>query len=56
MRRNEVQGIAVPAVDTAKLASQMRMAFSSMAVEHRLKIAGRAADNLEHLRRRRLLL
>ena len=34
----------------------MRTAFSSMAREHRLKIAGRTADNLEHLRGGRLLL
>ena len=37
------------------LASQMRTAFSSMVVKHRLKIAGRAADDLKHLRRGRLL-
>ena len=30
MRRDEVQGIAVPAVDISELASQMRTAFSSM--------------------------
>ena len=38
------------------LASQMRTAFSSMARKDRLKIAGRAADNLQHLGCSRLLL
>ena len=38
------------------LASQMRTAFSNMACKHWLKIAGRTADDLKHLRGRCLLL
>ena len=37
-------------------ASQMRVAFSSIALEHRLKLAGRRADDPQHLRGRGLLL
>ena len=56
MRRNEVQSLAVPAIDIPNLASQMRTAFSSMVSNTGCKIAGRAADDLQHLGSRRLLL
>ena len=39
-----------------KFASQMRVAFSSIAVEHRLQLARRAGDDLEHVGGRGLLL
>ena len=54
MRRNEVQYLAVPAIDSSKLASQMRTAFSST-VRNRLNVAGGATDDLKDLRRGCLL-
>ena len=56
MRRNEVQGIAVPAIDIAKLGIADADGILQHGCEHRLKIARRTADDLQHLRRRRLLL
>ena len=38
------------------LASQIRIAFCQHGLEHRLQLAGRAADDLQHLRGRGLLL
>ena len=56
MRRNEVQGVAVPTIDISKLGVADADGVLQHGCKHRLKIAGRAADDLEHLRRRRLLL
>ena len=56
MRRNEVEGVAVPTVDVSERGIAERTAFASMAWKHRLKITRRATDNLKHLRCRRLLL
>ena len=51
-----MQAIAVPAVDASKLGVADADCILQHGLKHRRKIAGRAADNLEHLRRRRLLL
>ena len=56
MRRHEVQGIAIPAMDISKLGVADADGILQYGCKHRLKIAGRAADNLEHLRRGSLLL
>ena len=56
MCRNEVQGIAVPAIDISEVGVADANGFLQHGRKHRLKIAGRAADDLEHLRRGRLLL
>ena len=56
MRRNEMQGVTIPAVDISKLGVTDADSILQHGCKHRLKIAGRAADDLEHLRRRRLLL
>ena len=55
MRSNEMQNLAIQAVDIPKLASQKRTAFSSIASNTGCKIARRATDDLEHLRGRGLL-
>ena len=56
MRSNEVQGLAAPAVDI----SELGVADADRVLQHRskhwLKITRGAADDLKHLRRRRLLL
>ena len=44
------------AIQRAELASQRRAALSSDGVEHRLQFAGRAADDLQDLAGRGLLL
>ena len=46
VRRNEVPGLAVPAVDVSKLGVTDAGSLFQHGREHRLKIAGRAADNL----------
>ena len=56
MRRNEVQGLAVPAIDISKFGVADANGILQHGCKHRLKIAGRAADDLKHLRRGRLLL
>ena len=56
MRRNEVQGVAIPAVDISKRGVADADGILQHGCKHRFKIAGRAADDLKHLRRRRLLL
>ena len=56
VRRDEVQGVAVPAVDISKLGVADADRILQHGCKHRLKIAGRAADNLEHLRGGGLLL
>ena len=56
MRRHEVQGVAIPAMDISKLGVANADGILQHSRKHRLKIAGRAADNLEHLRRGGLLL
>ena len=56
VRRNEMQGVALPAIDISKLGVADPYGFLKHGVKHRLKIARRAADNLEHLRSRGLLL
>ena len=56
MRRNKVQSLAVPAIDIAELGVADADGILQHCFKHRLKFAGRAADNLQHLRGRRLLL
>ena len=56
MRRHEAKSVAVPAVDAAKLGVADPYSFLQHDRKHRIDIAGRAADDLEHLRCRRLLL
>ena len=56
MRRNEMHGAAIPAMDISKLGIADADGIFEHSGKHRLKIAWRAADNLEHLRRGRLLL
>ena len=56
MRRHEVQSVAVPAIDISKFGVADAYGVLQHGFKHRLKIAGRAADDLEHLRGRRLLL
>ncbi len=43
-------------ISVPNLASQIRVAFASMALKHRLQFAGRRADDSQHLAGRRLLL
>ena len=56
MGRDEVQGVAVPAKDTSELGVADTNGFLQHGRKHRLKIAGRAADDLKYLRSGRLLL
>ena len=56
MRRHEAKGVAVPAVDIAKLGVADADRILQHRSKHRLKVAGRAADRLEHLGRGCLLL
>ena len=56
MRRNVVQNFTVPALDISKLGVADADCVLQHSCKHRLKIAGRAADNLKHLRRSSLLL
>ena len=56
MRRNEVQGFPIPEMDISKLGIADANRIRQHCVKHRLEIAGRAADDPEHLRRRGLLL
>ena len=53
VRRYEVQGVAIPAKDIAKLGVADACGILQHSCKHRLKIAGRAADDLKHLRRSR---
>ena len=56
MRRHEAKGVAVPAVDAAKLGVADPYSFLQHDRKHRIDIAGRAANDLQHLRRGGLLL
>ena len=56
MRRNEVQCLAVPAIDGSKLRVAKAYGIFKHGPKHWLKVAGGAADDLKHLRRCRLLL
>ena len=56
MRRKEVQGVTIPAEDISELGVADADGFGQHCFKHRLKIAGRAADDLQHLRRCSLLL
>ena len=49
MRRHEVEGVAIPAIDVSELGVADANGFLQHGCKHRLKIAGRAADDLEHL-------
>ena len=49
MCRDEVQGVAIPAVDIAEFGVADADGFLQHGRKHRLKIARRAADDLEHL-------
>ena len=52
----EVQSLAIPAVDGSKLGVADADGLLQHGFEHGLEITGRAADDLEHLRGRGLLL
>ena len=56
MRRDEMQGVTLPAIDIAKLGVADANGILQHGCKHRLKIAGGAADDLQHLRRGCLLL
>ena len=56
MRRNEVQRVAVPAIDISKLGVADANGILQHGLEHWLKIAGRAANYPKHLRGGGLLL
>ena len=55
-RRDHVQSFAVPAVDVAELGVADANGLLQHGREHRLKFAGRTADDLQHLGGRDLLL
>ena len=54
--RNLGGAVIEPSPQKPNLAPANRVAFSSMAFEHRLKFAGRRTDNAQHFGGRRLLL
>ena len=56
MGRNKTQSIILPTIDLAKCGIANSNRLLQHGSEHRLHIARRAADDLKHLRRRRLLL
>ena len=56
MRRDKVHGVAIPTVDISKLGVADPYGILQHGFKYGLKITGRAADNLEHLRRGGLLL
>ena len=56
MRCKQMQGFAVPAVDIPKRSVADANGVLQHRSKHRLQIAGRAADDLKHLRRGCLLL
>ena len=56
MRRHDVQGVAIPAMDISKLGVANADGIFQHTCKYGLKIAGRAADNLKHLGGSRLLL
>ena len=56
MRSNEVQSIVLPAINISKLRVAEPDSVLQHGLEHRLEIARGPTDDLEHLRRRRLLL
>src|ERR1700722_7584734 len=56
MRRKDVHSLAIPAVDISELGVADADGILKHGCKNRLKIAGRAADNLENLGCGRLLL
>jgi hypothetical protein len=56
MRRNEVQGVAIPAMDISKIGLANPCGFFQHGCKYRLQIARRTADDLQYLGRCRLLL
>ena len=56
VRRKEVQGVAVTVVDISKRGAADANSILQHGGKHGLQIAGRATDDPEHLRSRRLLL
>ena len=56
MRRGEMQRATVPAIDIPELSVADANGSLQHGLEHRFKIARRAADRLEHVGRGRLLL
>ena len=56
MRREKMQSLAVPVVDISKLGVADADGVLQHRCKHRLKVAGGAADDLQHLRCRSLLL
>ena len=50
MRRKQVQGLAVPAVDIAKRGIADANRILQHCRKHWLKFAGRTTNNLEHVR------
>ena len=56
MRRKQVKGLTVPAVDVSEFGVADADRLLQHGRKHRLKIAGGATDDLKHFRRGRLLL
>src|SRR5271169_1479522 len=56
MRRNEVEGVTIPAMNISKLGIADADRIPQHGRKHPLKIAGRAADNAQHLGSRRVPL
>ena len=56
MGGNKMQSIAILTVDVAEVGVADARSILQHGREHRLKVAGRAADNLKHLGRSSLLL
>src|SRR6516164_3467342 len=56
MRPNNVHRFAIPVEDISKFSFANAYGFLQHGFKHRLKIAGRATDNLQHLRCGSLLL
>ena len=49
MRRDQVQGVAIPTVDISELRIAKTNGVLQHGLKYRLRIAGRTADNPEHL-------
>ena len=55
MRLDKPQAIIFPAIDIARLGLAYPRSVLQHGLKHRLQIAGRRTDNLQHVRRGRLL-
>src|SRR5262249_11787414 len=56
MRRDKGPGVAIPTIDISESGVADPYGILQHGFKYGLNITGSAADNLEHLRRRRLLL